>query len=137
MSFWQKLQAGLYRFMQGRNGVDHLGWAALVGALIINVVNLFIGSILLSLVSTAMYGYSLFRMLSRNRGKRSLENQRYVAWSMKWKQEARELFQRVKNLPRYKYFRCPQCAVRLRMKRGGGEKQIRCPKCQHAFTKKA
>ena len=137
MSFFRKIQEWLYRFMQGRNGVDNLGWAALLGALVVNILNMFLGSLLLSLLSTAMYVYSLFRMFSRKVAQRREENRRYVVWSVKWKQSAREFFQRVKNLPHYKFFRCPQCAVRLRLKRGCGMKNIHCPKCGHEFSKKA
>ena len=137
MSFFRKIQEWLYRFMQGRNGVDNLGWAALLGALVINILNMFLGSLLLSLLSTAMYVYSIFRMFSRNRGQRNLENKRYVQWSMNLRREIKEFFLRMKNLPQYKYFRCPQCSVRLRLKRGSGEKHIHCPKCHHEFTKKA
>lgn len=137
MSFFRKIQEWLYRFMQGRNGVDNLGWAALLGALVVNILNMFLGSLLLSLLSTAMYVYSIFRMFSRNRGQRNLENKRYVQWSMNLRREIKEFFLRMKNLPQYKYFRCPQCSVRLRLKRGSGEKHIHCPKCHHEFTKKA
>jgi len=137
MSFFYRIQAWLYRFMQGRNGVDNLGWSALIAAFVLNLLNMFIGSMLLSLLSTALYVYSIFRMFSRNRGQRNLENKRFVNWTMNWRREMKEFFLRVKNMPTYKFFRCPKCAVRLRMKRGSGEKSIRCPKCHHEFTKKA
>lgn len=137
MSLLRKIQEWLYRFMQGRNGVDNLGWAALIAAFVLNLLNMFIGSLLLSLLSTGLYVYSIFRMFSRNRGQRNLENKRFVQWTANWRKEMKEFFLRVKNLPTYKYFRCPKCSVRLRMKRGSAEKDIHCPKCHHEFTKKA
>ena len=129
MSFLRKIQEWLYRFI--------LGWTALIGAFVLNLLNMFIGSLLISLLSTGLYVYSIFRMFSRNRGQRNLENKRFVQWTANWRKEMKEFFLRVKNLPTYKYFRCPKCSVRLRMKRGSGEKSIHCPKCHHEFTKKA
>ena len=148
MSFWEKIKQSLRTFMAGRNGADHFSmallWTGLALYLISSVLTSIQGVPLLNLLGLALnllgslaYVYSIFRMFSRNRGQRNLENKRFVQWTANWRKEMKEFFLRVKNLPTYKYFRCPKCSVRLRMKRGSGEKSIHCPKCHHEFTKKA
>ena len=47
---WTRIKMAIMRFMQGRNGVDNLGYHALWGGLILIIVNTFIGSLLLSLI---------------------------------------------------------------------------------------
>lgn len=137
MSFFAKLRMMLAQFMQGRNGVDNLGFAALWTGLIISLVDSLIGTGLLSMLGMALYIYAIWRMFSRNVYKRAEENRRYVTAVQNVKTKVKQFFLRVKNSREYKYFKCPQCKVLIRLKRGSGEKHIRCPKCQHEFTQKA
>ena len=67
----------------------------------------------------------------------SFIGQKYIALTANTKTKARQFVLRQKNKKDYKYFRCPQCKVLLRMKRGTGEKEITCAKCGHQFTQKA
>ena len=127
----------LMRFMQGRNGVDNLGYHALWGGLIISLLDALFGTGLLGLLGNVLYFYALFRMLSRNVAKRQEENRRYVQFTEKWQKEARQFFLRLKGTKEYKYFRCPGCKNRLRLRRGVGERHITCPVCRHQFDQKA
>lgn len=137
MSFFAKLRMMLARMMYGRNGVDNLGFAALWTGLAVSLADSFIGTGLLSMLGTALYIYSLWRMLSRNVYKRAQENRRYMAAMNKMKTKVKQFFLRLKNSREYKYFKCPQCKVLIRLKRGSGPKHIHCPKCQHEFDQKA
>ena len=134
---WTRIKMALAGFMQGRNGVDNLGWHALWTGLILSLVSSFLGSMLLSLAGNVLYFYALFRMLSRNVVKRQAENTRYVSFMNNWQKELKQFFLRLKGMKTHKYFRCPSCRNRLRMKRGSGEKTITCPVCRHQFTQKA
>lgn len=127
----------LANFMQGRNGVDNLGFATLWTGLIVNLVDSFLGTGLLSLLGTALYFYTMWRMFSRNVYKRAEENRKYVAFSNGITTKVKQFFLRLKNSREYKYFKCPQCKVLIRLKRGSGEKQIHCPKCGCEFSQKA
>lgn len=137
MSFFNKMRMSLAGFMQGRNGVDNLGFAALWTGLIVSLVDSFVGIGLFSLLGMALYIYAVWRMFSRNTYKRAEENRRYVTAIQNVKTKVKQFFLRLKNSKEYKYFKCPQCKVLIRLKRGSGEKQIRCPKCHHEFTQKA
>ena len=125
MNFLYKLKMWIARFMEGRYGPDQFGIFTLIGLPF------------LGLLGTGLYVYTLFRLFSRNRSKRISENQKYLSLSSDTKTKARQFVLRQKNKKDYKYFRCPHCKVLLRMKRGTGEKEITCAKCQHQFRQKA
>ncbi len=132
-----RLKMAFIRFMQGRNGVDNLGYHAIWTALILSILDMFLRTGLLGFVSNVLYIYGIFRMLSRNVGKRQEENRRYVQFFEKTKKEVQQFFLRLKGMKTYKYFRCPGCKNRLRLKRGSGEKHITCPVCRHQFDQRA
>ena len=134
---WTRIKMALAGFMQERNGVDNLGWHALWTGLILSLVSSSLGSMLLSLAGNVLYFYALFRMLSRNVVKRQAENTRYVSFMNNWQKEVKQFFLRLKGTKEYKYFRCPACKNRLRLRRGCGEKHITCPVCKHQFDQRA
>lgn len=135
MGFLTRLQMAWARFMVGRNGMDNMVWHGLWGSVILQLLSMFLP--VTGLLSTALLAYSVWRMLSRNVGKRQTENLRYIQFTEKIGREVRQFFARLKGMKTHKYFRCPSCRNRLRMKRGSGEKTITCPVCRHQFTQKA
>ena len=137
MGFFTRLRMWFIRFMTGRNGVDILAYHALWASLILSLISMFDPTRITSLLSSTLMVYMLFRVLSRNISKRQAENARYTLFYEKVSKEVKQFFLRLKGMKEYKYFRCPGCRNRLRMKRGAGEKQITCPVCRHQFTKKA
>ena len=124
MSFFSKMRSALANWMQGRNGPDNLGFTALIAAIVFSFLSL-------------CYVYALWRMLSRNVVKRQAENRQFMDKTGHAQTEVRQFFLRLKGMKTYKYFRCPQCKTRLRLKRGCGEKHVTCPKCQHQFDERA
>ena len=137
MSFFQRLRTSLARFMQGRHGADNLGMFTLVAGLIVSLLGNFTGIGLFSLVGFGLYVCTVFRMLSRNHEKRIAENRKYIDLTSNWKSKSSQFVKRMKNRRDYKYFRCPNCKVLLRLKRGCGEKEITCVRCQHKFKQKS
>ena len=134
---WTRIKMAMASFMQGRNGVDNMGYHALWGGLILVLVDSLLGTGLLGLLGNALYIYAIFRMLSRNVTKRQAENQRYVQFTGNWQKEMKQFFLRLKGTKEYKYFRCPSCKNCLRLRRGCGEKHITCPVCKHQFDQRA
>lgn len=137
MSFMYKLQMWMTRLMQGRNGPDNLSYAALIAALALSVLDLFLRTGILQLLSSVLYVYSLWRLFSRKVEKRNQENIRYVKAYGEIRTKVKQYIMRMKNSKEYKYVRCPQCKVLIRYKRGSGEINARCPKCQREFKVKA
>ena len=137
MPFLMKIRAALMRLMAGRNGSDSLGLFTLFTGLIIDLIDSFLRTGVLSVLGLALYVLTLYRMFSRNLSKRSEENRRYLVWQGKVKKFILRYYTRFKNCRQYKYFSCPQCKASIRMKRGMGEKEITCPGCKHVFKQKS
>ena len=93
MGIFHRIANAFARFMYGRNGVDKLGMTMVWTALIVNLLsglllrNHRVPGTLLYWLSMAMWFYSLFRMFSKNLGKRREENQKYVNWLWKVKSD--------------------------------------------------
>ena len=134
MTFWQKIRQALATFMTGRHGADNLGMFTLIAGIVFTILGNFVP--VLSFLGTALYIITLFRMFSRNHDKRTAENQKYIELTSNWKTKIRQFFKRIKNSRDYKFFRCPNCKILLRAKRGSGEREINCVRCGFQFKKK-
>ncbi len=137
MSFLKSLRQRIAVFMSGRTGFDQLSIACLAASLILQFAASLTGVPLLMLLSLAAYGYSLFRVFSRRSYKRQQENEKFSAWMGGVRTKTIQFWKRLRLCRQYKYFKCPQCKTLLRLSRGGGEKEICCPKCRHRFRQKS
>lgn len=127
----------LIRFMQGRYGMDYLGRFTIILGLAAIILSLFIDSAILSILAWACIIYAYFRMFSRNIYKRSSENQAFLTKTYK----IRCFFARQKNMmaqrKTHHIYKCPTCKQKIRVPRGKGRIEIRCPKCNTTFIKKS
>ena len=148
MSFWEKIKQTLRSFMNGRNGVDQLSTALLLGGLLCYLLSSILGSfvgrpvlailsMLFSFAGLAAYMLCIYRMFSRNLDKRRAENRRFVAFADRQKKKRTQAANRFKNRRIYKYFKCPGCKAWLRLKRGSGVVTITCSRCHTSFTQKS
>ena len=55
-----------YRFMQGRYGIDQLNSFLMIVCVICFIVNMFIGSIVLTFIAYGTWLFVIFRMFSKN-----------------------------------------------------------------------
>ena len=137
MSFWEKIKQSLRNLMAGRHGADKLSmvlvWVGLGLYLLSAVLNLGV----ISLLSMVLYGYAVFRMLSRNEQKRADENRRYLTFKNKLQTNAKQARTRFNNRKQFKYFRCPSCKAWLRLPRKAGVVTVTCGRCHNSFTQKA
>lgn len=115
--------------MMGRNGGDTLGWAVLLAGLACSILSSLLDEPIFYILALVFLAYSIFRMYSRNVMKRRAENAKFVGFfrNMKTRLTDRE----------HRYFSCPQCRQTVRVPRGKGKINIRCPKCQTRFEKKS
>ena len=137
MSFWEKIKSSLRRFMVGRNGPDELSFAILIFALVLLLVSSFFASWVLNLLGLASYVWIIFLIFSRNIEKRSAENRKYLQLRATFKTKCSQAFVRLKNIRKYKYFKCPECHTLLRLPRKVGEVTVTCGKCRQSFKQKA
>ena len=131
-----KIRNALARFMYGRNGVDQLNVALLWGYLLLWLLQMIlaaaVGSVLLDLVfeaaGLALFAVMLFRIFSRNLGRRREENQRFVNWRWRLKSSCQGARERHADKD-HKYFTCKNCKTICRVPVGKGKIVITCPKC--------
>ena len=137
MAFFRNLLFRFARFMSVRNGPDQLGMALLIFSFIIQFVMAITGLYWLVYVSYGLYGVFLFRFFSKDKYIRQEENRRFTFFFGNAVLKTKQFFRRLKGMKHYRYFRCPQCKTLLRLNRGTGEKEIRCPRCSREFHMKA
>lgn len=134
----------LRRFMQGRYGNDNLNrfltvlcWVLLIAGLVLSFFeSTSAAGSLLAILAWAPLVYSLFRSFSKNYSKRYGENQRYLALKGKVTGKLGGLKRRWKERKLYRFYRCPQCSVTVRVPKGKGKIRITCPRCGNAFIRK-
>lgn len=114
-------------FMLGRYGSDKLN----VVLLVTGIVLMLLGSIggkfawagVFTLLSYLVLLWCIFRMYSRNIDARRKENAAFL-----------NFFNHIKD-KEHRYYRCPRCHQTVRVPRGRGKINIRCPKCGEQFIK--
>lgn len=127
----------LERFMAGRYGIDPFGQFTLITTIILMLIASFTRSGILSSLSWVLFFYTYFRMFSRNVYKRAAENQAYLNKTYK----LRNWFTRQKSIlaqrKTHHIYRCPSCRQKIRIPRGKGKIEVRCPKCGTTFIKRS
>ena len=134
------LREKLAKLMYGRYGVDQLGRAMLIFALVLCVLSLFVPrrlSGIIYYISLILIILMYIRMFSKNIQKRYQENNKYLSLKASFLrkfQREKEIFSQRRF---YHFYRCPRCRQRSRSPRGKGRIEIRCPKCSQTFIKKS
>lgn len=123
----------LVRFMAGRYGGDRLNNFLLAVIMIIIVINVFVRSIIISIAYMLLWGWSIFRMMSRNIYKRQAENAKFLKlWN-----PIKGYFKLMKNKwhdrKTHVYKKCPKCKAVLRLPKKKGNHTVKCPKCGNRF----
>ena len=132
------------RFMYGRYGFDQFGrflfglgiffWAVcLLLRFTLAVKTMYIIYRVCSLLNTAVYVYAVFRILSRNTYKRSLENEKYLRIRNKVAPILEKKTEKLRDREHI-FKKCPKCGAKLRLKRVKGKHTTRCPKCGQTFN---
>ena len=124
-----------YRFMQGRYGIDQLNSFLMIVCVICFIVNMFIGSIVLTFIAYGTWLFVIFRMFSKNIYARNRENDKYLKFFSplsRWL----KLKLMSKQDPSNIYFSCPKCKQMVRVPKGHGTVVVTCPNCQNKFEKR-
>ena len=123
----------LYRFFYGRYGTDELYKFLLILCLIILIINLFINNLVLRIIEYVIFAFTIYRCLSKDKRRRSIENRRYL--ELKNKIVKYYLFQKRKYKDRntHMYKKCPKCHQRVRLPLKKGKHTVKCPSCSNKF----
>ena len=123
------------KFMSGRYGFDSFGRFTLTISIILMLLSNFRRSSFLNMLCWLLLIYTYYRMFSRQIAKRSKENQQFLTSTApirKWFYKQKNLMQQRKT---HHIYRCPNCKQQIRIPKGKGKIEIRCPKCNHTFIK--
>ena len=127
----------LERFMAGRYGMDYFGRFTMILGLVVLLIAGWTGKPFLTLTAWILIIYTYCRMFSKNVYKRATENQKYLNSTYK----IRTFWARQKNMmaqrKTHHIYKCPTCRQKIRIPRGKGKIEIRCPKCNATFIKKS
>lgn len=123
---WQMRMA---QWMQGRYGIDQMTQALMIVGCVLVVINFFLGSSFISLLSLLAFGWGIFRCYSRNISARARELAKFqeiMVEPSKWWRLANK---RWENRHTTIYFKCKGCGTILNIPKGKGKVRVTCPKC--------
>ena len=127
----------LMRFMYGRYGVDSFGKFTVITAIVCAFLATFTNVWIFSLLAWVLLFYTYFRIFSRNTYKRAAENQVYLNKTAKISGFIATQKSLMKQRKTHHNHKCPTCRQKIRVPRGKGKIEIRCPKCQTTFIKRS
>lgn len=139
MGRWlQNLSYRMQNFMQGRYGYDQLSAALAFTGLALMLLSWAPPLRGLYFIAIALYGWVLFRALSRNIEARRKERDAFLTFFGKVKNKAEVLRARWRDRKTHRYYACPHCKATVRIPAPGrGRKiSITCPRCGGSFEKK-
>lgn len=135
--FKQNLMRKAAAWAYGRNGADELSGAVTNLAIILVIINLFVGSRVLPAIALLLLIYAWFRISSKNIEARNRENTAALKAAgpvISFLSNPISMLQENKN---YVHYKCPSCGQKVRIPRGKGKVRITCPKCHTRFEGKA
>lgn len=127
----------MMQFMQGRYGADQMGQMLSAVSMVFLIISLFSRNQAWFLLAVIGIVYNYFRMFSKNISKRYAENQKYLEMTAGIRRKLASWKAQLAQRKIYHIYRCPGCKQKIRVPRGRGKIEIRCPKCNTRFVKKS
>ncbi|MFQ9258001.1 MAG: hypothetical protein ACLR4L_11700 [Gallintestinimicrobium sp.] len=127
----------MMQFMQGRYGADQMGQMLSAVSMVFLIISLFSRNQAWFLLAVIGIVYNYFRMFSKNISKRYAENQKYLKMTAGIRRRLASWESQLAQRKIYHIYRCPGCKQKIRVPRGRGKIEIRCPKCNTRFVKKS
>lgn len=126
----------LRKFMAGRYGADQLSLALLVLSIILTLIAQIARLPLLAVISYVPLTLCVFRILSRNINKRSMENYKFYMLISPVYARFNKIRRRLAESKTKRFLKCPRCKAELRLPKGKGTIIVTCPKCRNEFKTK-
>ena len=127
----------MMQFMQGRYGADQMGQMLSAVSMVFLIISLFSRNQAWFLLAVIGIVCNYFRMFSKNISKRYAENQKYLKMTAGIRRKLASWKSQLAQRKIYHIYRCPGCKQKIRVPRGRGKIEIRCPKCNTRFVKKS
>ncbi len=126
----------LQNFMAGRYGTDQLSMALLILGMLLTVAANMFRLPFLMILSYLPFLLCLYRIFSRNINRRRMENNQFFKLWFPVKKWMMQFSHRQKEAKYFRFYKCPNCRVRVKVPRNRGKIKIKCPKCTKEFIKK-
>lgn len=123
--------------MIGRYGQDELGKFILSLTLILLVINLFVKTSALSAVALILIFYSYYRIFSRDTSARYAENKKFLDTIEPLRRKFFTSKNKYENRKVYKYIKCPNCKLEMKVPKGKGKIRVTCKSCGEKFVIKS
>lgn len=127
----------IINLMYGRYGYDQFTGFLLGCILFLFILSFFVSSRILNALSLLLMIYIYFRIFSKNIYKRAAENEKYLKTTGKIRKLFRIKKKTLGQRKYYRFFKCPKCKQTIRIPKGHGRIEIKCPKCHYKFIKKS
>ncbi len=116
--------------------VDSLNRFLLVVLLILIVLTFFIRTFILDILKFILLGIIIFRLVSKNKYKRSKENQTYLKIKKTILKPFNNIVRNFKDRKKYVYKRCSKCktTLKLPLPNKRGINHAKCPNCHERVT---
>ena len=108
----------------------------LIVCLVIIILNMFIGSEILRILELVVFISAIYRVLSKDRYRRSKENKKYLEIRDKVFGYFNYIKRRYRDRNTHMYKKCPKCKQRIRLPLKKGKHIVKCPKCRERFEVK-
>ena len=125
----------ILNFMKDRYGIDILNTIILYFSMGFAIINLFKNSNVLTITSLVLFSIAIFRMLSKNKRKRAMEQLKFFNFISPIYSKLLKFSS--KDRKNYIYFKCKKCKQELRIPKGKGKIKVICPNCKHEEIKKS
>lgn len=120
----------------GSYGLDEFGRFLIGFALALILLDLFIGSMILGLLSLLVLMVGFGRAYSKgNFQKRYAENQMFLARTKPIRDWWKLLNMKYRDRKTMKYFKCERCGHVMRVPKGKGTIKVTCPHCETVVVK--
>ena len=127
----------IQRFMQGRYGVDAFSRFLIMMGMVLAVISMLGKWPVFYILAWILLLLAYLRMFSRNYAKRAAENQTYLKLTGKLREKWSSRGSQRTQSKQYHIYKCPECKQKIRIPRGHGKVEIRCPKCGRTFVKRS
>lgn len=123
----------LKKFMKGRYGGDQLSIVLLAISILLTIIGRSTRLSLFVFISYIPLVFSIYRMFSKDIAKRRMENYKFSIFISPIYSKYKNIQRRFRERKTHKYFKCPNCHIKLRLPKGKGRIKITCPKCGKKF----
>ncbi len=117
------------RFMRNRYGIDPLGKAMLLCAVLVSALAV-VTKLPLTVISYLLIAFELYRFFSADIYRRTNENLKYDALKKRVIDWFRLEKNKIRDRGTHRYLKCPTCRANLRVPRGRGKISVTCPVCK-------